>query len=49
MLRKPNQSNDTTNNSTTTQVDIILFLDLDIKNRTADWVDKLVMTILEDN
>ena len=42
-------SNNTTNNSTTTPADIILFLDSDIKNLTTDWVDKLVMTILEDN
>jgi glucosyl-3-phosphoglycerate synthase len=42
-------SNNTTNNSTTTPADIILFLDLDIKNLTADWVDKLVMALLEDS
>jgi glucosyl-3-phosphoglycerate synthase len=42
-------SNNTTNNPTTTPADIILFLDLDIKNLTADWVDKLVMALLEDS
>jgi glucosyl-3-phosphoglycerate synthase len=42
-------SNNTTNNSTTTPADIILFLDSDIKNLTADWVDKLVMALLEDS
>ena len=42
-------SNNMMNNSTTTPADIILFLDSDIKNLTADWVDKLVMALLEDN
>ena len=42
-------SNNTTNNSTTMPADIILFLDSDIKNLTTDWVDKLVMALLEDS
>jgi glycosyltransferase involved in cell wall biosynthesis len=42
-------SNNTTKNSTTTPADIILLLDSDIKNLTADWVDKLVMALLEGN
>jgi glycosyltransferase involved in cell wall biosynthesis len=33
--------------NTTSPVDIILFLDSDIKNLTADWVDKLVTALLE--
>ncbi|HEU4824653.1 MAG TPA: glycosyltransferase [Nitrososphaeraceae archaeon] len=33
--------------NTTSPADIILFLDSDIKNLTADWVDKLVTALLE--
>ena len=29
--------------------DIIVFLDADIKNLTAEWVDKLVNALIEDN